>query len=128
MNTVSKYMTALALALAAAMPVMAASDQHPACDSNTTIDVGDMGAVNEETLQRRIEDTKAELRRVSMVRGAQTLRLSHKRALRGHLEQMQVAMDKLHTVMYNNGCEAALHGMSVEARLEALEKRASAKQ
>ena len=123
MTNLGKSLCVFTLTLAAAAPAMAAMDEHNACDADTTIQVGDMGAVNEATLQRHIEDLNSELHRVNVIRSARTLRLSYKREIREHLDEMQDAMDQLHTVMYNNGCEAALHGMSVTARLDAMEKR-----
>lgn len=120
MNKFSKYLLAPVVTLALITPAMAEGDRHRGCDNEATVELGKMGNVNEEALQQHIDKVKEQMKKVRHARGSH---VSQKLELKRHLSQMQAAMQALHDQMYAEGCENAMHGASVEARLEVMEKR-----
>lgn len=120
MNKFSKYLLAPVMTLALIAPAMAEGEHHRGCDNDAAIELGKMGKVNEETLQQHIDKVKAQLKKVRHARGSH---VSQKTELKRHLREMQAAMQELHNQMYAGGCENAMHGASVETRLEVMEKR-----
>ena len=121
MNAFSKYLLAPVLVtLALTAPAMAEGDHHRVCNNDATVELGKMGTVNEEALQRHIDKVKAQMKKVRHARGSH---MSQKLELKRHLSEMQDAMQELHNQMYAEGCENAMHGASVETRLEVMENR-----
>lgn len=119
MKTIYKYL--LVLMMSASVPLaMAEEDHHRNCRDEASVEIDEMGVVNEEALQTHIDRVKEQMRNVHNTSGP---RGAKKRELKKHLTEMQVAMQALHDQMYEEGCNAAKHGVSVEARVDVLEKR-----
>lgn len=120
MNTMRKQLLASVVSMALLSPVMAAENHHSDCNSGSTVGIGKMGMVNEASLQAHIDKVKAQMKKVRHARGSH---VSQKLELKRHLSDMQAAMQELHDQMYAEGCEASIHGASLETRIEVMEKR-----
>lgn len=120
MNIFYNHLLATIMALALITPAMAEGDHHRACDSEATVDLGKMGEMSEKVLQQHIDKAKDQMKRVRHARGSH---VSQKLELKRHLSDMQAAMQELHNQMYAAGCEEAMHGASVETRVDVMEKR-----
>jgi len=120
MKMFSKYLLPPLMTLALINPALAEVDHHRGCDNEATVELGKMGMVDEAALQTHIDKVKAQMKKVRHARGSH---VSQKLELKRHLSEMQAAMQELHNQMYAEGCEHAMHGASVETRLEVMEKR-----
>lgn len=122
MNVLQK-LTVAAVMAAIAIPAMAAEKQHRVCDPTATVEFGQVGEVNETELQNQIDNVKEQMQKVRHARGSHLLQSVE---MKRHLLEMQIAMTQLHNQMYADGCRGAVHGASVETRIEVLEKRLGA--
>ena len=117
-----KFRKYLLLSIIAVVPIsnaLADEERHQVCDSDTMIELGKMGMVNEEALLDHIAKVKEQMKSVRHARGSH---VSQKRELKKHLSEMQSAMQELHNQMYAGGCGEAIHGASLETRVEVMEK------
>ena len=119
MNTLQKYLLASVITVISIAPVTADEKQHRVCDKEAMVELRGMGMVNEEVLLEHIAKVKDQMKNVRHARGSH---ISQKRELKLHLSNMQVAMQELHDQMYSSGCEGAMHGASLETRVEVMEK------
>ena len=118
MSTLYKHLFASLMAMVLISPAMAEGDHHRGCDSDATVELRKMGMVNEEALQQHIDKVKTQMKKVRHARGSH---VSQKMELKRHLSDMQSAMQELHNQMYADGCEGAMHGASVDTRVEVME-------
>jgi len=120
MNAIYKYLVALVMMTFVVYPVLAEEDNHHGCSGDATVEAGQMGLVDEETLQAHIDKVKVQM---GNVHRARAFHGSHKIELKQHLSQMQSAMQALHDQMYAEGCNGAKNAASIESRVEVIEKR-----
>ena len=119
MNTIHKHLLASVISIAFLSPVMADETHQNGCE-NATVKLGSMGVVNEQALQEHIDKLNEQMTRV---RHAGSSQLTKNKELKQHIEDMQAAMQELHNQMYAGGCKEAIHGASMETRVEVMEKR-----
>ena len=120
MNLIHKHLLASVMSIALLSPAMADETHHQGCKDEATVKLGSMGVVNEKALQDHIDKMNEQMNKV---RHAGSTRLGQDKELKQHMADMQAAMQELHNQMYAGGCEGAIHGASMETRVEVMEKR-----
>lgn len=99
--------------------VLAGESDHVGCDQ-VKVNAGMMGIVNEQTLQKHINQVKTSLDEIKSKPGRHA---DERRKMLGvHLANMRNVMEDIHAMKVNHGCTEAMHGSSVKARLDYMEK------
>lgn len=106
------------LALLFAPPVSAV--QQATCDEAAVISHHGDAMINEEALQQHIDELSKQMYEIRHTRGPHVDRTL---TLRRHLSHMREAMQVLHDRMYLMGCRVDKQDVSLEVRVEAMEKQ-----
>jgi len=107
--------------LLVAVPVIVSAGEtdHVGCDQ-VMVQADGMGTVDEQTLQNHIDEVKTTLEEIKKRSGRQAG--ERRRLLSMHLSNMRSVMKEMHDMKLRQGCEEAMHGSSIEARLNFMEK------